>query len=221
MPIIVRPAPDHRAEVADYLAGRGLPMLAQIVSNAAQVPHQFGLLRSRQDHAAIASHGEAEEVEAFIDMNNSGLRFTQFQPLLSQKGRELGNDVGRQGLSCRCRHHRIIGISDQTDPTVAARALAWLAIVSLIVFSSEEPLHAVERHIRQQRREHSTHNGAKLPFDLTITIPRDRLRPHYRDGFAGAPLMACRPCNPHRPGHGGADAPAQNKLSPSHSPGEP
>jgi hypothetical protein len=34
-------------------------------------------------------------------------------------------------------------------------------------------------------------------------------------------LMACRPCNPHRPGHGGADAPAQNKLSPSHSPGEP
>src|SRR3954451_4769967 len=74
IPIIVRPAPDQRAEVADYLAGRGLTMLAQIVSNAAQVPHQFGLLRLRQDHATIAPHGEAEEVEAFIDMNNPGLR---------------------------------------------------------------------------------------------------------------------------------------------------
>src|SRR5689334_12892090 len=35
---------------------------------------------------------------------------------------------------------------------------------------------------------HASHNLAKLPFDLHVTIERAALRPQYRDGFAGAPL---------------------------------
>src|SRR3954453_1850068 len=46
---------------------------------------------------------------------------------------------------------------------------------------------AVHVEVGQHWANHSSHNGAKLPFDLTITIPRGRLPPHYRDGFPGAP----------------------------------
>jgi hypothetical protein len=66
-----------------------------------------------------------------------------------------------------------------------------------------------------------SHDVAKLPFDLAVTIPRDRLRPHYRDGFSGAPLMLCRPSKARWPDHGGADATARDKPPDPQSPGEP
>src|SRR5215212_4347087 len=48
-------------------------------------------------------------------------------------------------------------------------------------------------NVSQRRSMHSTHNGAKLPFDLALTLSRDQLRARYGDGFWGAPLQLCRP----------------------------
>jgi hypothetical protein len=64
-------------------------------------------------------------------------------------------------------------------------------------------------------------DGAKLPFDLAVTIPRDRLRPQYGDGFLGAPLLLCRPSKMQWPDHGGADVAAQDKSPNPQGPGEP
>lgn len=69
--------------------------------------------------------------------------------------------------------------------------------------------------------DHSPHDGAKLPFDLAVTIPRDRLRPQYGDGFLGAPLLLCRPSKMQWPDHGGADVAAQDKSPNPQGPGEP
>jgi hypothetical protein len=54
---------------------------------------------------------------------------------------------------------------------------------------------------------HSTYNLAKLPFDLSVTISRERLRPKYRDGFWGAPLVPWRSFDEGQPAGGGADGP--------------
>src|SRR3954467_1143179 len=72
-----------------------------------------------------------------------------------------------------------------------------------------------------RRGRYSPHDGAKLPFDLAVTIPRDRLRPQYGDGFLGAPLLLCRPSKMRWPDHGGADAGAQDKSPNPQGPGEP
>jgi hypothetical protein len=66
-----------------------------------------------------------------------------------------------------------------------------------------------------------SYNGAKLPFELAVTIPRDRLRTRYGDGFLGAPLMLCRPSRTRWPDHGGADAKAQDNTPDAQGPGEP
>src|SRR3954463_15035179 len=68
---------------------------------------------------------------------------------------------------------------------------------------------------------HPSHDGAKLPFDLAMTIPRDCLRPQHGDGFLGAPLLLCRPSKMRWPDHGGADATAQDKSPNPQGPGEP
>ena len=47
--------------------------------------------------------------------------------------------------------------------------------------------------IGKQRRAHPSNNLAKLPFDPSVKVPRTRLRPHYGDGFDGAPLTVRRP----------------------------
>src|SRR3982750_1235866 len=81
--------------------------------------------------------------------------------------------------------------------------------------------HVVQVDVGQGRRDHPTHDGAKLPFDLAVTIPRDRLRPHYGDGFLGAPLLLCRPSKMRWPDHEGADATAPDKSPRPQGPGEP
>jgi hypothetical protein len=50
-----------------------------------------------------------------------------------------------------------------------------------------EPIQLVEHHVRQQWREHAPNNLANILRDLAVTLPRDRLRPAYGDGFGGAP----------------------------------
>src|SRR3954465_8371271 len=85
MPVIVRPTPDEGVELTDDLTGGGLPMSAQIVMDSAQMPHHLALLWRRQDHAPIPAHGEAEEVDAVVDMDDAGLRLTQLQSTLFKK----------------------------------------------------------------------------------------------------------------------------------------
>src|SRR4051794_8364428 len=85
MPVIVRPTPDEGVELADDLAGGGLPMSAQIVMDGAQMPYHLALLWRRQDHAPIPAHGEAEEVEAIVDVDDTGLRLTQLQSTLFKR----------------------------------------------------------------------------------------------------------------------------------------
>jgi hypothetical protein len=89
--------------------------------------------------------------------------------------------------------------------------------------SGEPPVLEEAVHVddREQRARHSPHDGAKLPFDLAVTIPRDRLRPQYGDGFLGAPLLLCRPSKMQWPDHGGADVAAQDKSPNPQGPGEP
>ena len=82
----------------------------------------------------------------------------------------------------------------------------------------QEPVHV---DVGQQRARYPAYNGAKLPFDLTVTIPRERLRTRYGDGFLGAPLMLCRPSKTRWPDHGGADATAQDNTPDAQGPGEP
>ena len=59
------------------------------------------------------------------------------------------------------------------------------------------------------RRQHPSNNLAKLPFDPSVRVPRTRLRPHYGDGFDGAPLMVRRSRGEGRAVGGGADDPAR------------
>src|SRR3954451_21492910 len=41
--------------------------------------------------------------------------------------------------------------------------------------------HVVQVDVCKDRADHSSHDGAKLPFDLAVTIPGDCLRPQYGD----------------------------------------
>jgi hypothetical protein len=126
-------------------------MLAQVVVDGTEMPHHLLLLRARQDHASIASHAEAEEVEALVDVDDASLRFAQPQPSLTEEGGELGTDIGLQDFTCRCRHHKVVGIADQADAVVGTTAKARSDVSTSLVLGSEESFHAVERHIRQQR----------------------------------------------------------------------
>jgi hypothetical protein len=151
VPVVVGPAPDYRAQVAYDPARGGLPMPMQIVVDGTEMLHHLLFLRSRQDHASKAPRGEAEKVEAPIDVDDAGFRFAQLQSSLSQKAAELGDDIGFQDLTCRCRHHQVVGIADQADAAVCTTAVVRSDVSTLLVLGPKEPFHTVERHIRQQR----------------------------------------------------------------------
>ena len=53
-------------------------------------------------------------------------------------------------------------------------------VASSLIGKPDAFLNLLRRLRRLGEADHSSHNDAKLPFDLTIAIPRDRLRPHYR-----------------------------------------
>src|SRR3954470_7791931 len=147
MPVIVRTTPDEGIELADDLDGGGLPMSAQIVMDGVQMPYHLALLWRRQDDAPIPAHGEAEEVEAVVDVYDLGLRLTQLQSTLFKKRRQRGNDIPFQDLAARCRHHQIIGIAHQTDAVVGTPAQAWPNGSAPVVLGSEKPFHAVKGNI--------------------------------------------------------------------------
>ena len=68
---------------------------------------------------------------------------------------------------------------------------------------------------------HASHNLAKLPFDLSVRVSRERLRPGYGEGFLGAPVVICLQSGDKRPASGGADAPAQRTTTGPGSQGQP
>ena len=63
--------------------------------------------------------------------------------------------------------------------------------------------------VSENRHDHPSNNLAKLPFDLSVRVPRTRLRPRYGDGFEGAPLMGRRLRGEGPAVGGGADDPAR------------
>jgi len=42
--------------------------------------------------------------------------------------------------------------------------------------------------VRQQRGDNAASNVANFPVEFAAVVSRERLRPRYGDGFAGAPL---------------------------------
>ena len=56
---------------------------------------------------------------------------------------------------------------------------------------------------------HPSHNLAKLPFDLSVTVSREQLRPGYGAGFSGAPVLICPRSGESPSEYGGADDQAQ------------
>ena len=51
----------------------------------------------------------------------------------------------------------------------------------------DEMIQAIEVDIREDRADLASNNLANILRDLAVTLPRDRLRPAYGDGFGGAP----------------------------------
>jgi len=78
----------------------------------------------------------------------------------------------------------------------------------------------VQEQVRQSRTYQPSHNVAKLPFDLSVRVPRKQLRPGYGEGFLGAPVVICPRSGESRSGCGGADDPARRDGSESDGAGE-
>jgi len=79
----------------------------------------------------------------------------------------------------------------------------------------------VQDDVGKQRRYQPSHNVAKLPFDLSVRLPRKQFRPGYGEGFLGAPVVICPRSGDSRSGCGGADDPARRDGSESDGAGEP
>jgi hypothetical protein len=47
----------------------------------------------------------------------------------------------------------------------------------------------IEIDVGEQWANSPSYNVAKSVIDFSITVPRERLRPNYGDGFQGAPLQ--------------------------------
>ena len=60
----------------------------------------------------------------------------------------------------------------------------------------EELFQAVQGHVRQHWGGYAPNNVAKRVLDFSTTVSRERLRPQYGDGFAGAPLEQDRGVKP-------------------------
>jgi hypothetical protein len=50
-----------------------------------------------------------------------------------------------------------------------------------------ERIEPLKVDVRKHWAEHASNNLANILRDLAVTIPRERLRPAYGDGFLGAP----------------------------------
>lgn len=100
--------------------------------------------------------------------------------------------------SLELRHHSLPCL-----PTayihIAVIGVTLKSMASTLQFS----IHFVEQHIRQQRREHASHNVAKLPLEITVSLSRRQVQPAYGDGFGGAPLEPVKFDSMRTPSRGG------------------
>ena len=108
-------------------------------------------------------------------------------------------------------HHEVVGVAHDRDPT---------ARIPTAPLMDPEIEDVVQEDVGQERTDHPSNNLAKLPFDPSVRVPRTQLRPHYGDGFDGAPLTVRRPRGEGRAGGGGADDPARSANPASAGAGE-
>jgi hypothetical protein len=78
------------------------------------------------------------------------------------------------------------------DLSVFRSAFSLLAAVEPSNLGFHLPIQFIEIYIREDGAKSSTNNVSKNGLDFSINIGRDRLRPQYGDGFAGAPLAPNR-----------------------------
>lgn len=223
-------APHHRRQVGMLDGDRPMPVVPAPVRHPRQRSGIAALGRDLPDHvdpfARLAPDmGEAKEVERGAprsrvvgalrpleaEVDEARLVGMEREPIPGKTLAQNSQDPRGIGKGLES-HHEIVGVPDKAGSSLQA----W----SDRVFEPHIQ-HMVQVDVRKARGGHPSHDGAKLPFDLAVTIPRDRLRPQYGDGFLGAPLLLCRPSKMQWPDHGGADATAQDKSPNPQGPGEP
>src|SRR5215210_5045281 len=223
-------APHHGRQVGVLDGNRPMPVIPAPVRHPRQCSGIAALGRDLSDHvdpfARLAPDmSEAEKVERGAprsrvvgalrpleaEVDEACLVGMEREPIPGKTLAQNSQDPRGIGKGLES-HHEIVGVPDKAGSSLQA----W----SDRVFEPHIQ-HMVQVDVRKARGDLPSHNGAKLPFDLAVTIPRDRLRPHYGDGFSGAPLLLCRPSKARWPDHGGADATAQDKSPSPQGPGEP
>jgi hypothetical protein len=157
------------------------------------------------------SYGYRPGRSAIDALRNTRQRCWRFDWVLDIDVQSYFDNIDWELLLKAVRHH--------TDcPWVLLYIERWLKAPVQMQDGSIVPRTAGTPHVKDP---YPSYNGAKLPFELAVTIPRDRLRTRYGDGFLGAPLMLCRPSRTRWPDHGGADAKAQDNTPDAQGPGEP
>src|SRR4051794_38010669 len=194
------PTADQAVQAIAHLGPRSRVAGSQEVADLGREPAHALLRRARPEvpvailAVAVRAERVAEEVEALApSIASRGLRLVEGEP---EPGHHLPRPRQSLGRVTAAEDDEVVGIGDDAGPKGDAP-------------SARTPMlqEAVHVEVGQQRADHSTHNLAKLPFDPSVTIRREQLRPKYRDGFWGAPLAPCRPFGAGQPAGGGADGP--------------
>jgi hypothetical protein len=108
--------------------------------------------RSREEAAAFVATFDLSAANMIVDVGGGhGTLLAAVLRANPRAGGVLVDDIGFQDLTCRCRHHQVVGIADQADAAVCTTAVVRSDVSTLLVLGPKEPFHTVERHIRQQR----------------------------------------------------------------------
>src|SRR5580704_5432292 len=121
--MIYSPSADHRVELAYQ---RRLCCVSITLDDGSDLVQQRfdALLRwLDQQLVAVLSDILPEEVEPFRDMRDSGFLLRQFQPTIRQEATDGGKNVGFEHVLRRTGDHKIIGITDDVDLGLSARAV--------------------------------------------------------------------------------------------------
>ncbi|HLA07662.1 MAG TPA: hypothetical protein VJ022_09480 [Anaerolineales bacterium] len=119
---------------------------------------------------------KTEEVKPFEEGNNLRLVGGQGE---TQLGAQESIHESQSLLSLAVRatqDHEIIGIAHEAEAGLC-----------------QTLVEAVEDDVGEQGTDYSPNNVAKKVIEFLITIPRERLRPKYGDGFRGAPWTSSLP----------------------------
>ena len=109
-------------------------------------------------------------------------------------------------------HDDVVGVAHDRNPAVCMPAAPLV---------DPEIKGIVQEDVGEERTDHPSHDLAKLPFDLSVRLAREQLRPAYGEGFLGAPVVICPRSGESRSGFGGADGPARRDGSWPEGPGQP